>query len=161
MSEQITTFDELHGDHEEISGSSAKLSTLELLSSLRLRLVSRKIPVKYCKFNISNTVNKMLQGETLSVAPDGATFYSSLAYDEGCLMRLLVEIPDFWALKSRHVDYRHTDAPAHFQMLCRVLTCEDVGKRPNRYLITVQTVNIDPIDGRVLADFLGVGAQVA
>jgi hypothetical protein len=43
-------------------------------------------------------------------------------------------------------------------MLCRVVTCEDVGKRPNRYMITVQTVNIDPIDGRVLADYLGVGA---
>ena len=161
MSEQITSFDELHGESDESVNSSAKLSTLELLSSLRLRLVSKKIPLKYCKFNISNSINKMLQGETFSVAPDGATFYSSLAYDEGCLMRLLIELPDFWALKSRHVEYRHTDAPAHFQMLSRVLTCEDVGKRPNRYLITVQTVNIDPIDGRVLADFLGVGAQTA
>ncbi len=158
MAENLTSFEELHGDHEETSGHSGKISTLELLSSLRLRLVSKKIPVRYCKFNISNTLNKMLQGETLSVAPDGATFYSSLSYDPGCLMRLLVEIPDYWARKSRHVDYRHTEAPSSFQMLCRVVSCEDIGKRPNRYLITVQTVNIDPIDGRVLADFLGVGA---
>jgi hypothetical protein len=157
MAETLTTFEELHGEHEE-TGSSQKLSTLELLSSLRLRLVSKKIPVRYCKFNITNTYNKMLQGETISVAPDGAMLYSSLAYDEGCLMRLYVELPDYWARKSRHVDYRHTEAPAHFQMLCRVVTCEDVGKRPNRYMITVQTVNIDPIDGRVLADYLGVGA---
>lgn len=161
MNDPLTSFEELHGETEEAGNHSGKLSTLELLSSLRLRLVSKKVPLKYCKFNISNTINKMLQGETLSVAPDGATFYSSLAYDEGCLMRLLIELPDYWARKSRHVEYRHTEAPSSFQMLCRVVTCEDVGKRPNRYLITVQTVNIDPIDGRVLADYLGVGAQVA
>jgi len=158
MTENLTSFDELHGNHEESTGHSGKTPTLELLSSLRLRLVSKKIPLRYCKFNISNTLNKMLQGETLSVAPDGATFYSSLSYDQGCLMRLLVEIPDYWARKSRHVDYRHTEAPSSFQMLGRVVSCEDIGKRPNRYLITVQTVNIDPIDGRVLADYLGVGA---
>ncbi|MBM3382270.1 MAG: hypothetical protein FJY29_07500 [Betaproteobacteria bacterium] len=161
MTGPLTSFDELHGDQEESSNNGGKLSTLELLSSLRLRLVSKKIPLRYCKFNITNTVNKMLQGETLSVAPDGATFYSSLTYDPGCLMRLLVEVPDYWARKSKHVDYRHTEAPSSFQMLCRVVTCEDVGKRPNRYLITVQTVNIDPIDGKVLADYLGVGAGAA
>jgi hypothetical protein len=161
MSTPLTSFDELHGDQEESPSNGGKLSTLELLSSLRLRLVSKKIPLRYCKFNITNSVNKMLQGETLSVAPDGATFYSSLAYDSGCLMRLLVEVPDYWARKSRHVDYRHTEAPSSFQMLCRVVTCEDVGKRPNRYLITVQTVNIDPIDGKVLADYLGVGVGAA
>ncbi|NBO37486.1 hypothetical protein EBU99_02770 [bacterium] len=159
MAEQLTSFDELHNDGEESPQTGGKVSTLELLSSLRLRLVSKKIPVKYCKFNITNTVAKMLQGETLSVAPDGAMFYSSLAYEPGCLMRLLIELPDYWARKSRHVEYRHTDAPSSFQMLCRTVSCEDVGKRPNRFLITVQTVNIDPIDGRVLADYLGVGAS--
>jgi len=158
MADTLTTFDELHGDTEEAS-SGQKVSTLELLSSLRLRLVSKKVPLRYCKFNITNTYNKMLQGETISVAPDGAMFYSSLSYETGCLMRLYIELPDFWARKARHVEYRHTDAPSHFQMLCRVVTCEDVGKRPNRFMITVQTVNIDPVDGRVLADYLGVGAN--
>lgn len=157
MSETLTSFEELHGDADE-SGSLQKISTLELLSSLRLRLVSKKIPLRYCKFNITNSLSKMLQGETISVAPDGVMFYSSLSYETGCLMRLYVELPDYWARKSRHVEYRHTEAPGHFQMLCRVVSCEDVGKRPNRYMITVQTVNIDPIDGKVLADYLGVGA---
>ena len=161
MSERLSVFDDLHGTNEEISQGSNKTTTLELLSSLRLRLVARKIPLKYCKFNISNTVNKMMQGETLSLAQDGATFYSTLSYDQGCLMRLLVELPDYWAMKSRHVEYRHTEAPESFQMLCRVVSCEDVGKRPNRYLITVQTVNIDPIDGRVLSDYLGMGVGAA
>lgn len=158
MADHITSFDELQLENDE-PNSSQKVSTLELLSSLRMRLVAKKIPLRYCKFNITNTYNKMLQGETVSVAPDGAVFYSSLVYDIGCLMRLYIELPDFWARKSRHVDYRHTDAPSHFQMLCRVMTCEDVGKRPNRFMITVQTVNIDPVDGRVLADYLGVGAH--
>ena len=90
MSERLSVFDDLHGTNEEISQGSNKTTTLELLSSLRLRLVARKIPLKYCKFNISNTVNKMMQGETLSLAQDGATFYSTLSYDQGCLMRLLV-----------------------------------------------------------------------
>ena len=157
MYERLSVFEDLHGTNEEISQGSNKTTTLELLSSLRLRLVAKKIPLKYCKFNISNTVNKMMQGETLSLAQDGATFYSTLSYDQGCLMRLLVELPDYWAMKSRHVEYRHTEAPESFQMLCRVVSCEDVGKRPNRYLITVQTVNIDPIDGRVLSDYLGMG----
>jgi hypothetical protein len=161
MSERFSVFDDLHSSSDDGAHAQTKTSTLELLSSLRLRLVAKKIPLRYCKFNISNTVNKMMQGETLSLAQDGATFYSTLSYEQGCLMRLLVELPDFWALKSRHVDYRHTEAPESFQMLCRVVSCEDVGKRPNRYLITVQTVNIDPIDGRVLSDYLGVGAGAA
>jgi hypothetical protein len=161
VSERLSVFEDLHGTNEEISQGSNKTTTLELLYSLRLRLVARKIPLKYCKFNISNTVNKMMQGETLSLAQDGATFYSTLSYDQGCLMRLLVELPDYWAMKSRHVEYRHTEAPESFQMLCRVVSCEDVGKRPNRYLITVQTVNIDPIDGRVLSDYLGMGVGAA
>lgn len=161
MSERFSVFGDLHSSSDDGTHASTKTSTLELLSSLRLRLVAKKIPLRYCKFNISNTVNKMMQGETLSLAQDGATFYSTLSYEQGCLMRLLIELPDFWALKSRHVDYRHTEAPESFQMLCRVVSCEDVGKRPNRYLITVQTVNIDPIDGRVLSDYLGVGAGAA
>lgn len=158
MADTLTSFDDIHGEHDD-SSANQKVSTLELLSSLRLRLISKKIPLRYCKFNITNTYSKMLQGETISVAPDGAMFYSSLSYEPGCLMRLYIELPDFWARKSRHVEYRHTEAPSHFQMLCRVVNCEDVGKRPNRFMITVQTVNIDPIDGRVLADYLGVGAS--
>jgi hypothetical protein len=159
MSDKITAFDDILGDTED-SAPSQKVTTLEILSSLRMRLVSKKIPLRFCKFNITNNYNKMLQGETVTIAPDGATFYSSLSYDVGCLMRLYIEIPDYWARKSQHVEYRHTDAPSHFQMLCRVVTCEDVGRRPNRYMITVQTVNIDPVDGRVLADYLGVGARM-
>jgi hypothetical protein len=158
MSQSITSYDELHNDADE-SGSIHKVSTLELLSSLRLRLVSKKIPLRYCKFNITNSENKMLQGESLSVAPDGIMFYSSLSYETGCLMRVHVKLPDYWARKSRHVEYRHTEAPSHFQMLCRVISCEDVGSRPNRYMLTVQTVNIDPVDGKVLSDYLGVGAS--
>jgi hypothetical protein len=161
MSERLSIFEDLNTNNNEGTQSGSKTSTLELLSSLRLRLVAKKIPLRYCKFNISNSVNKMMQGETLSLAQDGATFYSALSYDQGCLMRLLVELPDYWSLKSRHVEYRHTEAPESFQMLCRVVSCEDVGKRPNRYLITVQTVNIDPIDCRVLSDYLGVGVGAA
>lgn len=85
MSERLSVFEDLHGTNEEISQGSIKTTTLELLSSLRLRLVARKIPLKYCKFNISNTVNKMMQGETLSLAQDGATFYSTLSYDQDVL----------------------------------------------------------------------------
>lgn len=156
MTESITSFEELLGESDDNSSQNSKLSTLELLSSLRMKLVSKKVPLRYCKFNITNTLAKMLQGETVTIAPDGATFYSSLSYEPGALMRLLIEIPDYWARKSRHVDYRHTEAPSSFQVLSRVVNCEDIGKRPNRYLITVQTVNIDPIDGRVLADYVGV-----
>ncbi|MEY4066742.1 MAG: hypothetical protein RIR26_2950 [Pseudomonadota bacterium] len=158
MTETITTFEDVLAENDDNGSHSNKISTLELLSSLRMKLVSKKIPLRYCKFNITNTLAKMLQGETVTIAPDGATFFSSLSYEQGSLMRLLIEIPDYWARKSRHVEYRHTEAPSSFQVLSRVINCEDVGKRPNRYLITVQTVNIDPIDGRVLADYVGVSA---
>jgi hypothetical protein len=74
-------------------------------------------------------------------------------------MRILVELPDYWARKAKHVQYRHTSAPTHFQILARVVGCEDIGKRGQKFQMILENVNIDPIDEIVLCEFLGITAK--
>ena len=128
-------------------------------SPLSLKLVSKKIPAKYCEYKISNTPQKMLNTETTSISGLGLTFQASQSFGRGTLMRVWIEMPDYWARKSRHVGYRHTDAPTFFQILARVVNCEETGKRGNKFQIMCQNLNLDPVDELVLNDYLGCGAN--
>lgn len=131
------------------------------VTPLTLKLVSKKIPIKFAEYRISNTVNKMLPSETIGISSLGVLFASSLAFPRGALMRVWIEMPDYWARKSRHVGYRHTEAPSWFQLLARVVACEETGKRNAKYQLLCQTVNLDPVDETVLNDYLGLAPAQA
>lgn len=142
-------------DHDESGNLQTHAFTDNSPSPLQLKLVSKKIPIKYCEFKISNAPNKMLTGETVALSALGIMYNSSVAFLPGSLMRVWIEMPDYWARKSRLVGYRHTEAPSYFQMLARCLTCEESGKRNTKFQLMCQTVNLDPIDELVLSDYLG------
>ena len=129
------------------------------VTPLSLRLVAKKVPIRFAEFRISNQGPKMLSGESHSLSPYGIQFAAPVPFPKSALMRVWIEMPDYWARKSRHVGYRHTDAPTYFQLLARVANCEETGKRGAKYQILCQTVNLDPIDELVLNDYLGLGAQ--
>ena len=128
----------------------------KVVSPADLRLVNRKIPIRFCEYRISNTPHKMLQTDTVSVSNVGLMFHSPVSHGEGSLMRVWMEMPDYWARKSRHVSYRHTSAPSFFQILSRVLSCEDVGKRIPKFQVICEIVNLDAVDEIVLCEYLGV-----
>ena len=127
------------------------------ISPLKLKLINKKLPIRYCEFKISNSTNKMTKSDTQAISPSGIQFVSAYVFDPGCLLRIWIEVPDYWARKSRHVGYRHTEAPTWFQMLARVLTCEELNKRGSKFQLLCESVNLDPADEKVLKDFLGCG----
>jgi hypothetical protein len=126
------------------------------LSPADLRLLNKKIPVRYCEFKITNTAAKMLQTETVSVSNMGLIIHSTAPFSPGTLMRVWVDMPDYWARKSRLVPYRHTNAPTYFQVLSRVVSCDDISKRTPKFQILCENVNLDPVDERVLCEYLGI-----
>ena len=126
---------------------------------IELRLVSKRIPIKYCEFKISNTAKVMLKSETQAIACEGIQFTSSSAFEMSTIMRIWIEIPDFWSRKSRLVGYKHTDAPKWFQMLARVVSCEELNKRGSKFQLVCESVNMEPADQAVLNDYLGLGSR--
>ena len=139
--------------HQGTLGGAAPAQNVTPLS---LKLVAKKIPIKFAEYRISTNSGKMVTGETISASNHGVLFGSALPFPKGALMRVWIEMPDYWARKARHVGYRHTEAPTFFQLLARVATCEDTGKRNAKFQIMCQTVNLDPIDELVLCDYLGL-----
>ncbi len=125
----------------------------------QIQLVSKKLPIRYCEFKISNNVKKMFRADSQGLSSQGIQFTSTLAFEPGVLMRVWIELPDFWARKSRHVGYRHTDAPTWFQMLARVISCDEMNKRGSKFQLLCESVNMDPNDDKVLRDFLGLGEE--
>lgn len=121
------------------------------------QLISKKVPIRFCEFKISNCMRKMSRTETLGISPAGLQFTAPNSFEPGILLRIWVEMPDFWARKARHVGYQHTDAPTWFQILSRVLSCEELNRRGNKFQILCENVNLDPHDEKVLRDYLGLG----
>ncbi|RDB37071.1 hypothetical protein [Spirobacillus cienkowskii] len=119
-----------------------------------LKLISTKIPIKYCEYKISNNVNKMLKSETSAISTKGILFQVQLEFKVGSLLRVWVEIPDYWVRKSKIVEYRHTAAPTYFQVLCRVLNVEELLKKGAKYQILTEILSLDSVDETVLIEYL-------
>jgi hypothetical protein len=100
----------------------------------------------------------MLKSDTQAIACEGIQFTSPVAFEPGSILRVWIEIPDFWTKKSRHVGYKHTDAPSWFQMLARTIRCEELNKRGSKFQLICESVNMDPADQNVLREYLGLGA---
>jgi hypothetical protein len=146
-------------DIEEINQTgkgNANKSSFELshLSLFDLKLVTKKIPLKYCEYKISNLPEKMLSAESIAISPKGVLFCSSFEFKKGALLRVWVEIPDYWSRKSRMVEYRHTEAPTYFQILCRMLSVEENIKKFLKFQILSEILSLDPVDEAVLEDYL-------
>ncbi|WP_186649747.1 hypothetical protein [Fluviispira vulneris] len=139
-------------DIEEINqaGASAQIQP----TPFDLRLITKKIPIRFCEYKISNVPNKMLNSETVGISNKGILFLSTTEFKKQNLLRIWVEIPDYWSRKSRKVEYRHTEAPTYFQILTRVLSVEEFLKRGTKYQTLCEVLSIDPIDESVLEDYL-------
>lgn len=147
MSKNVTQKENLNL-HKEI------LSTKQEITPFDLRLVNKKILLKYSTYKISTTLSNMSTSESIAISQKGVLFNAQQFYDKGTLMRVWIEIPDYWSRKSKHVDYRHTEAPSHFQMLSRVIHCEQISDDSLNYRVLCENLNMDTIDQTVLQDYL-------
>ena len=94
------------------------------------------------------------KGLTTYISPYGLEFHSPKEYALGTLLKINIEIPDYWSLKQQFVDYGRIDSPADFRVLAKVVKTENIGKRGKKKLVLVQTVNIDEVDELVLKSYL-------
>ncbi len=139
-------------DIEELSQAGA--TTVPIPTPFDLKLVTKKIPMKFCEYKISNTPSKMLMTESIGISTKGLLFQSLTEFKKGSLLRIWVELPDYWARKSKIVEYRHTEAPTFFQVLARVLSVEEILKRGTRYQILCENLTIDNVDEAILDEYL-------
>ena len=118
---------------------------------------NRKISINYGPYNLATAEHGLEEGQSIHIAPGGMEFHSLTAFEEGTLLKIHVNIPDYWQRKRKFVDYRRVDQPARFPILAKVIRSEEVGRRGKKKIVTVQTVNIDETDELVLKSYLQEG----
>lgn len=118
---------------------------------------TRKVSMRYGTYSISANEESLEATQSLHISPYGIEFQTTLAYSPGTLLRIHLDIPDYWQRKLRFVQYRRIDQPARFPILAKVISVQDVGRRGKKKIVTVQTVNIDETDELVLKSYLQEG----
>lgn len=118
---------------------------------------SRKVSMKYGTYSLSVDETSLESTQSLHISPHGIEFQTTMAYAPGTLLRIHLDIPDYWQRKLRFVQYRRIDQPARFPILAKVVSVEDVGRRGKKKIVTVQTVSIDETDELVLKSYLQEG----
>ena len=119
------------------------------------KLIACDISVKFCEYKISNTENKMLVSKIKAATTEALLIESPYFFDAGALMRIWIEIPNYWVMKSKKVNYRHTQAPKYFQILSKVKTCEEnYHNNGFCFVMTCENLTIDPIDSSILNEYL-------
>jgi hypothetical protein len=118
---------------------------------------NKKVAIQVRPYNIADSQESANKIQTSFISPHGFEFQAPADYGEGMLLKIEVKLPNYWSRKQQFVDYTRIDAPDTFKVLARVVKTEDLGKRGRKKLVTVQTVNIDEVDEKVLRDFLSEG----
>ncbi|MCX6125283.1 MAG: hypothetical protein NTV34_11150 [Proteobacteria bacterium] len=118
---------------------------------------NRKVSINYGTYGLMSAQGKMDATQSIHISPAGIEFQSVKAFAEGTLLRIMVNIPDYWKRKRKFVEYHRIDQPATFSILAKVVRSEDIGRRGKKKMVTVQTVIIDATDEMVLKSFLQEG----
>lgn len=118
---------------------------------------NRKVSINYGTYSLMTDEESMEITQSIHISPAGIEFQSTTNFQEGTLLRILVNIPDYWQRKRRFVEYRRIDQPDRFSILAKVVRSEDVGRRGKKKMVTVQTVSIDETDELVLKSYLQEG----
>lgn len=118
---------------------------------------SRKVSMRYGTYSISSDDSTLESTQSMHISPHGIEFQTTACYSPGTLLRIHLDIPDYWQRKLRFVQYRRIDQPARFPILAKVVTVEEVGRRGKKKIVTVQTVSIDETDELVLKSYLQEG----
>ena len=101
-----------------------------------------------------STKNSFAKVFTTFISPHGLAFKGSAELKTGTLLKIDVKIPDFWSRKQRFVEYKRINTPNFFRLLAKVVHNNPIGIRSRKRLILAKTVNIDPIDQKVLSEYI-------
>lgn len=117
---------------------------------------NRRLTVGVAKYGIIAESGEE-DAQTVHISPFGMQIRVGNEYEEGDLLKIFVNIPDYWDRKRRFVDYTRVDTPGTFKMLVKVVSTEEVGKRGKKKILLARTVNMDEVDEQVLKAFLQEG----
>lgn len=139
---------------QEQNNSSGRGFDLDLIK--KYPRSNRRLNVNVARYGISADTEDE-QGQTVHISPHGIQFRSLDNFSEGDLLKVHVNLPNYWERKQRFVDYGRIDTPDDFKILVKVVSSEDIGKRGKKKMVVCRTVNMDQIDEQVLKAFLQEG----
>lgn len=155
---------DLHGSELSIeSTDSSQTNAKDEVSEFREKMIrafpksNKKVPIVVSQFSLKNDQDGCHNILSQFISPHGIEFQVPAAWREGTLLKIEINIPDFWDRKQRVVEYKRIDRPENFRVLAKIIKVEDVGKRGKKKLIVTQTVNLEPADEEVLRQFLQHG----
>jgi hypothetical protein len=114
---------------------------------------NKKITMQVHPYRLLHEKNPPEEGHTLYISPHGIEFHSPQEYPEGMLLKIHLELPDYWKRKKQFVEYNRIDVPDSLKMLVRVIKTDSATKGKKKTVL-VQTVNMEEIDETVLKLFL-------
>jgi hypothetical protein len=117
---------------------------------------NRRLSLAVARYGLTSDLSQE-EGQTVHISPYGIQFRATETYAEGQLLKIHINIPDYWERKQRFVDYSRIDTPGNFKILAKVVSTEEIGKRGKKRIILARTVNMDEIDEQVLKAFLQEG----
>jgi hypothetical protein len=118
---------------------------------------NRKVGIEVARYSILTRQGDKEAGQSTFISPHGVEFQGTKDYPEGTLLKIEVNIPDYWNRKQRFVEYQRVDRPDNFAILAKVVKTTDIGKRGKRKQIICETVNMDTADEQVLKTYLQEG----
>jgi hypothetical protein len=98
--------------------------------------------------------NMSENSQSVHISPYGIEFKTTEKFQDGDLVKIRINLPDYWERKKKLVAYNRIDSPDNFKILAKVVKTSDEGKLRKKRLVTVQTIVIDSIDEQVLEGFL-------
>src|SRR5690349_13496874 len=102
---------------------------------------NRRLSLAVARYGINTEINPE-EGLTVHISPYGIQFRVTEEYEEGDLLKIHINMPDYWERKQRFVDYSRIDTPGNFKILAKVVSTEDVGKRGKKKIVLARTVNM-------------------
>ncbi len=114
---------------------------------------NKKIAMQVHPYRLKHEKQPPQEGHTLYVSPHGIEFQSPQEYPDGMLLKVHLELPDYWKRKREFVEYNRIDIPSSLKMLVRVIKTEPALKGKKKTVL-VQTVNIEEVDEALLKLFL-------
>jgi hypothetical protein len=156
---QTLNLDQTSNDHASIPKPAESPSNGKFDISLikKYPRSTRKVSIRFGVYSISLDESTLEATVSSYISPHGLEFQTTTPFAPGTLLRIYLDIPDYWQRKLRFVQYRRIDQPARFPILAKIVQVEDIGRRGKKKIVTVQTVSIDETDELVLKNYLQEG----
>ena len=129
-------------------------NSLEIMTEMDLNLVNKKIRIQAKPYGINVNEDWVVKTQTLRFDLNHLEFIANRPFSLGSLLKIYLEIPNYWDRKKNLVSYNRIDNPQGMKVLAKVVKSESLTKRGKKKMILTQNVNIDEVDQYILKTYL-------